>query len=66
LKGRDLEFWAYTQPFPGVVDELGVEGRMHFVALADFVSAEDGSGVAHEAPVYARRTSNSAALTGRR
>jgi isoleucyl-tRNA synthetase len=25
---------------------------MHFVALADFVSAQDGSGVAHQAPVY--------------
>lgn len=25
---------------------------MHFVALADFVSAADGSGVAHQAPVY--------------
>ncbi|MBF6595064.1 MAG: isoleucine--tRNA ligase [Thermaceae bacterium] len=25
---------------------------IHFVALADFVSAEDGSGIAHEAPVY--------------
>ena len=52
LKGSDMEFWGYTQPFPEVVTELGVEGRMHFVALADFVSAADGSGVAHEAPVY--------------
>lgn len=52
LQGRDLEFWGYTQPFPEVVKELGVEGRMHFVALADFVSDADGSGVAHEAPVY--------------
>lgn len=52
LRGRDMEFWGYTQPFPEVVGELGVTGRMHFVALADFVSAQDGSGVAHEAPVY--------------
>ena len=52
LKGHDMEFWAYTQPFPEVAQELGVTGRMHFVALADFVSAQDGSGVAHEAPVY--------------
>jgi len=52
LRGADMEFWTYTQPFPDVVRELGVEGRMHFVALADFVSAQDGSGVAHEAPVY--------------
>ncbi len=26
--------------------------RAHFVALADFVGDEDGSGIAHEAPVY--------------
>ncbi|MER3480840.1 MAG: isoleucine--tRNA ligase [Meiothermus sp.] len=63
LKGADLEWWEYTPPFPEVCVELGAvkeqgqrrpDGRpaMHFVALADFVSAEDGSGVAHEAPVY--------------
>ncbi len=52
LKGHDMEFWGYTQPFPEVAGELGVTGPMHFVALAEFVSAQDGSGVAHEAPVY--------------
>jgi len=67
LKGTDMEGWEYVPPFPEVCVELGVvkeqgqrreaEGGkqkpvMHFVALADFVSAEDGSGVAHEAPVY--------------
>jgi len=63
LKGSDLEWWEYIPPFPEVCVELGVvkeqgerrpDGRpvMHFVALADFVSAADGSGVAHEAPVY--------------
>ena len=61
--GRDLEGVEYEPPFPEVATELGVlrelhernaEGRpvMHFVALADFVSAADGSGVAHEAPAY--------------
>ncbi|WP_027877417.1 isoleucine--tRNA ligase [Meiothermus cerbereus] len=63
LKGSDMEWWEYTPPFPEVCVELGVvqqqgekrpDGKpvMHFVALAEFVSAEDGSGVAHEAPVY--------------
>jgi len=63
LKGSDMEWWEYTPPFPEACVELGVvrqqgekrpNGRpvMHFVALAGFVSAEDGSGVAHEAPVY--------------
>ena len=61
--GRDLEWWEYTPPFPEVISELGVAEQgarredgerplAHFVALADFVNAEDGSGVAHEAPAY--------------
>lgn len=61
--GRDLEGAEYEPPFPEVAVELGAvkelhergqDGRpaMHFVALADFVSAADGSGVAHEAPAY--------------
>ncbi|EYB67704.1 isoleucyl-tRNA synthetase [Deinococcus phoenicis] len=63
FRGRDLEGVEYEPPFPEVATELGVvselhernaQGRpvMHFVTLADFVSAEDGSGVAHEAPAY--------------
>ncbi|MCL4455146.1 MAG: class I tRNA ligase family protein, partial [Deinococcus sp.] len=52
LKGSLLEYWEYQPPFPEVAPELGVRGKMHFVALADFVSTEDGSGIAHEAPVY--------------
>ncbi len=63
LRGIDMEWWEYTPPFPEVCTELEVvahqgakqqDGKpiMHFVALADFVSAADGSGVAHEAPVY--------------
>ena len=63
LKGCDMEWWEYIPPFPEVCVELGVvqqqgekrpDGKpiIHFVALAEFVSAEDGSGVAHEAPVY--------------
>ncbi|MCL6567348.1 MAG: isoleucine--tRNA ligase [Meiothermus silvanus] len=63
LKGAQMEWWEYTPPFPEVCVELGVvkeqgqrrpDGKpvMHFVALADFVTAADGSGVAHEAPVY--------------
>ncbi len=63
LKGAELEGWEYLPPFPEVCVELGAvkaqgerrpDGRpvMHFIALAEFVSAEDGSGVAHQAPVY--------------
>jgi isoleucyl-tRNA synthetase len=63
FKGDLMEFWQYEQPFPEVFDDLNLNGdkwsngpsahpRAHFVALADFVTDEDGSGVAHEAPVY--------------
>ena len=63
FKGALLEFWQYEQPFPEVFEDLNLNGekwsngpranpRAHFVALADFVTDEDGSGVAHEAPVY--------------
>ena len=63
FKGELMEFWQYEQPFPEVFEELnlnrekwsngpGGKPRAHFVALADFVTDSDGSGVAHEAPVY--------------
>ncbi|SEJ61265.1 Isoleucyl-tRNA synthetase [Deinococcus reticulitermitis] len=63
LTGADLEWVEYEPPFPEVATELGAVGElherrsdgrpvMHFVVLADFVSAADGSGVAHEAPAY--------------
>ena len=62
FKGALMEWWRYEQPFPESFEELGLNGekhwgdsstpRAHFVALADFVLDTDGSGVAHEAPVY--------------
>ncbi|WP_261663812.1 isoleucine--tRNA ligase [Deinococcus sp. Marseille-Q6407] len=63
FQGRDLEGVEYEPPFPEVAPQLGAvrelherrpDGRpvMHFVVMADFVNAADGSGVAHQAPVY--------------
>ncbi len=60
FKGELMEWWQYEQPFPEVFEELGLNAKKfvggkpkaHFVALADFVTDDDGSGVAHEAPVY--------------
>lgn len=52
FKGRVLERLEYDPPFPEVFAELQLVGKAHFVALADFVTDDDGSGVAHEAPVY--------------
>jgi isoleucyl-tRNA synthetase len=52
FKGSVMEFLEYHQPFPESFEELKLEGKAHFVALAGFVTDDDGSGVAHEAPVY--------------
>ncbi len=52
FQGAVMEFLEYHQPFPESFEELKLEGKAHFVALADFVTDDDGSGVAHEAPVY--------------
>jgi isoleucyl-tRNA synthetase len=62
FKGALMEFWQYEQPFPEVFEELGLNEekaelhnghpRAHIVVLANFVGDEDGSGLAHQAPVY--------------
>jgi isoleucyl-tRNA synthetase len=52
FQGAVMEYLEYHQPFPESFEELKLEGKAHFVALADFVTDDDGSGVAHEAPVY--------------
>ena len=52
LTGAALEGWAYTPPFPDVFFELGVTERAHYVVTAGYVTAEDGTGLVHQAPVY--------------
>ncbi len=48
FSGRDLEGARYRPPYRFV--EL--EKPAHFVVLADYVSAEDGTGVVHQAPAF--------------
>ncbi|HEX2863308.1 MAG TPA: isoleucine--tRNA ligase, partial [Deinococcales bacterium] len=52
LPGSALERWPYSPPFPEVFSELGVDAKAHYVVVADYVTAEDGTGLVHQAPVY--------------
>lgn len=48
MKGSDLEYVEYEQLLPYVK----VEGRAFFLTCADYVSAEDGTGIVHTAPAF--------------
>ena len=49
LKGRDMEYMKYEQLLPYVeVDK----DHAFIVTLADYVSAEDGTGIVHSAPAF--------------
>jgi isoleucyl-tRNA synthetase len=47
LPGTALERWTYRRPFE-FVDIPGA----HFVALADYVTTEDGTGLVHQSPAF--------------
>lgn len=46
--GRDLEHMRYEP----LMDFMNVEGNAYFVTLADYVTAEDGTGIVHTAPAF--------------
>ncbi|MDO4594375.1 MAG: isoleucine--tRNA ligase [Tissierellia bacterium] len=48
LKGKDMEYMEYEQLLPYVK----VDKKAFFVTLADYVSAEDGTGIVHSAPAF--------------
>ncbi|MDX6325347.1 MAG: isoleucyl-tRNA synthetase [Nocardioidaceae bacterium] len=56
LPGRAMERWEYQRPFellefpPAATGQEG--GRSHFVALADYVTIEDGTGLVHQSPAF--------------
>jgi isoleucyl-tRNA synthetase len=52
FSGQVMEYSSYQPPFPEVWQELKIKERSHIVILADFVTADDGSGLAHESPAY--------------
>jgi isoleucyl-tRNA synthetase len=47
LPGTALERWTYTPPF----DLVDVPAA-HYVALADYVTVDDGTGLVHQAPAF--------------
>jgi isoleucyl-tRNA synthetase len=48
--GRELEHTPYERPFTLLPWPAGAGG--HFVALADYVTTEDGTGLVHQAPAF--------------
>jgi isoleucyl-tRNA synthetase len=52
LKGADLVGWTYQRPFDLVAWPGGPDARAHFVVAEDYVTAEDGTGLVHQAPAF--------------
>jgi isoleucyl-tRNA synthetase len=50
--GTDLVGWTYRRPFDLVAWPGGPEARAHFVVVEDYVTAEDGTGLVHQAPAF--------------
>lgn len=48
MKGKDLEYTKYEQLMPYVK----VDGKAFILTCADYVSAEDGTGIVHTAPAF--------------
>ncbi len=47
--GKDMEYWEYEQLMPYV--NVG-DDKAFIITLADYVSAEDGTGIVHSAPAF--------------
>jgi isoleucyl-tRNA synthetase len=48
FKGTDLVGWTYQRPF----ELIEWPGTAHFVVVEDYVTAEDGTGLVHQAPAF--------------
>jgi isoleucyl-tRNA synthetase len=46
--GADMVGWTYRRPF----DLVEWPGRAHFVVAEEYVTAEDGTGLVHQAPAF--------------
>jgi isoleucyl-tRNA synthetase len=51
MPGGALEGLRYEPPFPFLLDAVG-EGNAWYVATADFVTADEGTGIVHTAVMY--------------
>jgi isoleucyl-tRNA synthetase len=52
FKGTDLVGWTYRRPFDLVSWPGGPEPHAHFVVVEDYVTADDGTGLVHQAPAF--------------
>ncbi len=54
FKGRDLEALQYEPPFDYYINDKNIKNRENGwkVYAADFVTADEGTGIAHEAPAF--------------
>jgi isoleucyl-tRNA synthetase len=54
LKGREFAGGSYKPPFDYYVNDMALKNRENGwkVYVADFVTAEEGTGIAHEAPAF--------------
>jgi isoleucyl-tRNA synthetase len=48
FSGTDMVGWTYQRPF----DLVEWPGRAHFVVAEEYVTAEDGTGLVHQAPAF--------------
>ena len=48
VAGPDLERWEYQRPF----ELVAFSEPAHYVALADYVTTEDGTGLVHQSPAF--------------
>ena len=51
-KGKDYEFVEYEPLFPFAVNSLEKGKKAYFVVLDDYVTADDGTGIVHNAPAF--------------
>ncbi|MDA2807234.1 isoleucine--tRNA ligase [Nocardiopsis suaedae] len=48
FEGGEMERWTYQRPF----ELVDFDAPAHYVALADYVTVEDGTGMVHQAPAF--------------
>ncbi len=65
-QGKNLALLNFMHPFYDVKDDKGVQGyqRLSPVFLADYATADDGTGIVHSSPAYGVEDFNSCVANG--
>jgi len=65
-QGKNLALLKFMHPFYDVKDDHGVQGYQRFspVFLADYATADDGTGIVHSSPAYGVEDFNSCVANG--